>query len=318
MRPTLLWLVLAALPSFASRPLEPNVSKDAVGVLVRFLGISKTDAQARLDAVAEQQQLSGALRIGFLKTQASSLAIVYVVGPGALTLSRLKGLAAACSAIAGATAAYAYFYPGLRNSALEAEGYWHYEAGRLVTEKQLAFRDDRFFVQWTQKQISRAELSGKKWPHWPLSELTRALGLPGRDFLERPLGLLEVAASGFPRDVGENLVLSEVHLPVATLFEIRQSAERENASLSKVVQDALVAAEADEKFGAQLSVSGGAESEEPSHDFEKGWRPLELFLTRPWFNKLDGRSEGSQSNLSMQIEAAWRQAHPLDVPKKTR
>ncbi|MBS1153075.1 MAG: hypothetical protein H6Q89_4773, partial [Myxococcaceae bacterium] len=62
-------LLLLTLPALAARPVarpvrgsldERAVTQDSVGVLVRFLGVSKPQAQAGLDAVARQQRLEGA------------------------------------------------------------------------------------------------------------------------------------------------------------------------------------------------------------------------------------------------------------------
>ena len=45
-------------------------------------------------------------------------------------------------------------------------------------------------------------------------------------------------------------------------------------------------------------------------------RPLELFLTREIFNKLDARSGDETVSISRLVEYAWRQAHPFVDPKK--
>lgn len=317
-------LLLFSLPAFAAKPVarpvrgsldERLVTQDAAGVLVRFVGVSKAEAQTGLDGVAKQ--LPGALRIGFLKTQASSLAVIYVVGSAAVTMKRLKDLAAAASRLEGAKAAYAFLHPGPRDPELEIEAYWAFEGGKATAEQRLAFRDDDNFVQWARKRITTAQLDAKKWPTWPLSELTIALGLPGRDFLERPFGLLDLATYGFPRDVGENLVMTVVYLPDATVFEIRQLAEKQSASPSKVVQDTLVAVDTEQKLGAQVPTSGRAPWDEAMPQAEKSPpRELDLFLTRETFNKLNARSDDETLSLSKLVDYAWRQAHPFVDPKK--
>ncbi len=313
--PIALVLVLGARPVAA--PLRGSleqrvVTEDAVGVLVRFLGVTKSEAQDGLDAVVKAQAGSGELQIGFVKTQASSLAVLYFVGQKQVTLARLRTLAAACSQIKGAKSAYLFLHPGPRNPELETEAVWTFEAGKPVVEKRIAFRDDDSYMQWVRRKISRSELDEKMWPTWPLSELSLALGLPGRDFLERPFGMLDLATYGFPRDVGENLVLVQVYLPDPTLLEIRQLAEKQSASPSKVVQDALMSVDKEQKLGAQVPTSGRAPWDEAMPQSEKLTpRAFELFLTRDLFNKLDARASDETVSLSKLVEYAWRQAHPF-------
>ena len=321
-------VLVLALPSFAAKPVARAVrgsldglvvTSDSTGVVVRFLNVSKAEAQQGLDAVAKQLKLSGGLRIGFVKTQQSSLAALYFTGPGPLTVARLKDLAAACSQLKGATAAYAFVHPGPRNDELEDEAVWTFERGQLSKEQRISFRDDAAWVEWARKRLTAAELDAKKWPGWPLSALAVSLGLPGRDCLERPQAILELATSGFPRDVGENLVLTVVYLPEATLLEIRQLAETRATSPSKLVQDALSSVDKEEKLGAQVPTSGRAPwDEEMPHADKSPPRPLELFLTREIFNKLDARAADETASFSKLVEYAWRQANPFVEPKKTR
>jgi hypothetical protein len=315
-------LVLFALPASSARPVarpergsldDRSVTNDSVGVLVRFLGVSKEEAQSGIDALEKQSRAKlGTLRVGFVKTKAASLAVVYSTSGLKLSLERFKELAASCSKLKGARAAYVFLHPGPLHQDLEVEGYWTYENGQLVSERRLSFRDDESYLQWVRKRLTTAELNVKKWASWPLSELTLAVGLPGRDFLERPYGVLELATSGFPRDVGENLVLTVVYLPEATLLEIRQLAEKENASPSKVVQDALVLADGEQKLGAQVPTSGRAPWDEEMPQAEKAvLRRLEVFLTSEVFDKLDARVVDETVTLSKIVEYAWRQAHPF-------
>lgn len=300
---------LAAKP--VARPLRGSldalvVTDDSTGVLVRFLSVSRAQAQAGLDAIAPP----GGWRVGFLKTPQSSIAAIYLTA-GEVTVARLRELAAACSQLKGAVAAYAFLHPAARNQDLEAEAVWTYEAGQLKKEQRLAWRDNEAWGQWARKRLQRAELDARKWPGWPLSELAVSLGIPGRDFLERPMALLELAAAGFPRDVGQNLVLTTVYVPEATLLEIRQLAETQHASESKVVQDTF----ATEK----LSLPVDAASRAPWDDADKAsMRELPLFLTRDVFNAVDTRAVEEVKTFSKVVEHAWRQAHPFVAPKKSR
>lgn len=292
-----------------------TVTDDATGVLVRFLGVSKAKAQEGLDAVAAKVP---GLRIGFVKTQASSVAAVYL-SAGTVTVQRLKDLAAECSKLEGAKNAAAFLYPGPRNHALEVEAYWEYERGTLTKEKRLAWRDDETYLSWVRKRATTAELEAKKWPAWPLSELAVGLGIPGRDFLERPFAVLELAADGYPRDVGENLVHVRVVLPDATLLEIRQCAETRGASWSKVVQDALERTDEEQKLGAEVPVAGRAPwDEEGVHAAKSPPREVSLFLTRALVDKLDAQAGDASISFSKAVENSWRQANPYVDPKKPR
>ena len=162
-------------------------------------------------------------------------------------------------------------------------------------------------------------LEAKKWPSWPLAELAITVGVPGRDFLERPSGLLDLARDGFPRDVGENLVLVRVQLPDATLLEIRQLAEKQQASTSKEIQAALDAAVAEQALGLQVPISQRAPWDLEMPQAEKApLRPLDLFITRDIFDQLSALAEKDNVSLSVLVELAWRQAHPFIDPRKAR
>ena len=119
--------------------------------------------------------------------------------------------------------------------------------------------------------------------------------------------------------MGYNLVLFDVHLPDATVLEIRQRAEKQAASASKVVQDALVAAAEQQLLGEQVPTWGRAPWDEAMPRADKAPpRPLPLFLTRALFNKLDARAAEEAVSVSKLVEYAWRRAHPFVEPKKTR
>lgn len=316
--------VLPVLVLLAARPVGTpvrgsldalSVTHDSSGVLVRFLGVPKATAQEGLDGVARTWP---GLRVGFVKTQASSVAAVYVTS-GRLTVSGLKDVAAACSRLKGAQSAYAFLHPGPRNHELEAEAVWEYQGGALTKEKRIAWRDDETWMAWVRKRATTAELEAKKWPRWPLSELAVTLGLPGRDFLVRPLGVLELAADGFPRDVGENLVRVTVTLPDATLLEIRQLSETTGSSPSRVVHDALDRTDREQKLGAQVEAGARAPWEdEGPHADKSPPREVALFFTRALFDKLDAQAGGEAVSFSKVVEYAWRQAHPFVDPKKRK
>lgn len=311
-------LLLAARP--VAKPVRGSldalqVKDDGAGVLVRFLGVSKSKAQEGLDRVA---QSNPGLRIGFVRTQASSIAALYAT-QGSVTLQRLKDLAAACSRLDGATSAYVFLHPGPRNHELEAESYWEYVGGALKRENRIAWRDDETWMSWVRKRTTTAELEAKKWPGWPLSDLAVQLGIPGRDFLVRPQAMLELAEAPWPRDVGPNLVLTVVSLPDATVLEMRQLSETRNVSVSKVVHDALAKTDEEQKLGVQIESAGRAPWEDDGPHADKSPpREIELFLTRALFDKLDAQAEAESSSFSKMVERAWRQAHPFVDPKKKR
>jgi hypothetical protein len=292
-----------------------NVTHDAAGVLVRFLGVPKAKAQAGLDGLAAQWP---GLRIGFVKTQASSVAAVYVT-EGTVTVQRLKDLAAACSKLEGAKNAAAFIHPGPRNDALELEAFWEFEKGVLAREKRLAWRDDATYAAWVRKKKTTGELTAAMWPTWPLSELAVSLGIPGRDFLERPMAVLDLAVDGYPRDVGDNLVRVVVALPDATLLEVRQLAETRGVSWSKVMQDALERTDSEQKLGAEVPAGGQAPWEgDGPHAAKSPPREVVLFFTRALFDKLDAQAGDESVSFSKVVELGWRQAHLYVDPKKQR
>jgi|GEM_PF-2841444 len=321
-----LCLTLLCLPALAAKPVAHTergsldgrvVSMDSFGVVVRFLGVSKAEAQTGLDAVAKKHPRLAPLSIGFIRTQASSLAAISLLDVKPHTVAELKALAADCAQLKGVAAGYVYLYPGPNDETLETEAVWTYENGKAPREQRLAFRDDPTYVEWLRRRATTAELEAKKWPSWPLSQLVIATGLPGRHALEVPFELGDLAVDGFPRDVGENLVRVRLYLPDATLLEIRQQAEKLKVSPSKVVHDALSAAEAEQKLGAEVPTSGRAPWDEAMPQADKVvLKPLALFFTRAIYDVLDARTEGETVTLLKLVEDAWRHAHPHQSEKK--
>ena len=198
------------------------------------------------------------------------------------------------------------------NDALEVEAWWRFEAGVAVTEKRLAFRDDDGWVQWNRRRLTPQQLELKKWPSWPLSELAIALGLPGRDFLQRPLGLLDLSSWEFPSDVGANLKLAFVSLPDATALEIRQQAETTRASTSKVVEDAIVAAETASVLGEPAPQADRAPWDEDMPAAAKtSSRELPLFLTHQTWDRIEAKADSESLSDARVVEYAWRREHPF-------
>jgi hypothetical protein len=324
----LLALLLVAPLALAARPVaapmrgsldDRGVFEDAAGVVVEFDNVSKAEAQQRLDALVRQRRLSGALRVGFFKTDRASLAAIYFLANRTVTLKSLKELAAACAQMEGTKQAWAFLHPGPRDETLEVEAYWRYRRGEQPEEKRLAFRDDEAWVQALRQQISPHRLESKKWPGWPLSQMAMTLGIPGRDFLERPWALLDLAIWNFPRDVGANQVLTTVFLPDATALEIRQQAEKEHASVSKLVQEAVIATSTAEKLGIAANIADRAPWDEEMPNAGKGTeRELPLFLTLEVWGLLDDAATKESLSGSKIVEYAWRVQHPFVDPKKKK
>lgn len=321
-----LCLTLLCLPALAAKPVARIerggldgrvVSKDAFGVIVRFLNVSKADAQRQLDEAAAKHPRLAPLSIGFIKTQASSLAAISMLNLRPTTVGELKALAADCAQLKGVAASYVFLYPGSNDETLETEAVWTFEPGKPVREQRFAFRDDPTYVEWVRRRASTAQLEAKKWQTWPLSQLVVATGLPGRQVLEVPFELNDLALSNFPRDVGENLVRVQLYLPDATLLEIRQEGEKRKCSTSKVVQDALTVAETEQKLGAEVPTSGRAPWDEAGAQADKAvLKPFDIYLTRPLYDVLDARSEDDTVTLLKLVEDAWRHAHPFASAKK--
>lgn len=320
--------LLLCLPALAGKPVakpvrggldERVVTKDVAGVLVQFDGATKTDAEGELDAAAKKLKLVGGLRVGFFKTDKATLAAVYVVAPGTVTVKGLKEVAAECSRMAHAKAAWAFLHPGATDTELEVEGWWRFEAGQPVAQKRLAFRDDDSWVQWNRRRLSDADFQLKKWPGWPLSELAIALGLPGRDFLERTLALLDLSTWDFPRDVGANQVIERVYLPAATLLELRQHSETTHASVSKLVEDAIIAADGAGELGVAPQAADRAPWDDEMPESTKSPpRELALFLTQEVWGRVDAKMQALSVSESKLVEYAWRREHPWSAKKKAK
>jgi hypothetical protein len=292
------------------------VTDDSAGVLLHFRELGRAEAQAKLDALAGQQGLEGQLRVGFVRTKLATLAALYLGGREPVTVKRLQQLALAASRLDGVAAAYAFLHPGPRNDQLELEAWWGYARGAPTGERRLAFRDDDGWVQWARRRLSFGELELRKWPLWPLSALAVTLGLPGRVFLERPRGMLDLATWPAPTDVGENLVLNLAFLPNRTVLEMRQLAEKSRASLSKVVQDALISSEAEANLGVSPAESLRAPWDLEMPEAEKAqYQEVQLYFAREVMNRLDAKIDEDAVNLSRLVDFAWRRAHPY-VEKK--
>jgi hypothetical protein len=319
--------VLLAGAALAARPMgkpvrggldDKAVTADSVGVLVRFEAGTKAEAQAGLDAIAKAQRLEGGLRVGFFKTQIAPLAVIYLSRAPVL-LKHVKQVAEACSRMAGVKAAFVFLHPGPSNDELEVEGWWRYEAGALVAEKRLAFRDDDAWVQWTRRRLSEDELAMKQWQSWPLSELALSLGLPGRDFLERPRALLDLATLEVPHDLGSNQLLLWIYLPEATVLEIRQLAEASKQSASRLVETAVITADAAKQLGELAPMGDRApwDAEMPGES-KAAPRELAVFMTREVWTKVEAATASETLNASKVIEYAWRQSHPYKPKPKSK
>ena len=218
----------------------------------------------------------------------------------------------------GAKSASAFVHPWPGAEPLDFEAWWRFEGGGETAQRRLAFRENEDWALLLRRKISAAQLAEKKWPSWPLSELCVALGLPGRDFVERPQALLDLASWEFPRDVGANQVLTVAYLPDATVLEIRQLAEASKASASRMVEDAVLATDKASKLGESPDAAELAPWDEEAPGVTRApLRELPLFFSRAVWERLEVKTGDDAVSESHLIETAWRIQHPYSSKRKS-
>lgn len=306
---------LAEAKSPIARPYQGSVlarriDRDAAGLIAKFAeGAKKAEVQPQLEAVLKGLG-TGAPTVGFVKTDKGPLAAIYP--SEATTVEQLLALATAVSQVSGVEAVWAYLHPGGDELALEA--WWKFQKGTRVDEDLFEWREDVTYTKYLRRSVEAREWQKRKWGKYPLAELARTLGLPGRDALERPRAMLELATAPWPRDVGENLVHVYVFWADGMLLEVRQESERLKVSMSRVVEDAVRAVHAMNKLGEspKLETRAPYDSAGEQQDSLTRTKELGLFLTRETFDRL----EEQDHDFSLLTADVWRIAHPYKKAKE--
>ncbi len=318
-----LLLLLLALPAWAARPVARplkgplekwEVSRDSFGVVLTFAPDSKKQAaQQVVEALAHGGGFQpGQLQAAFLKTPKARLVALLVTRPG-FTIGKLMDLARDASAENGVGDAYAFFHPGPTDEDIELEAFWHYKNGELADASRQNFRDATEYVAWVRRRGSEQALE-RAAQSWPLAKLALQLGIPGRDPFVHPWGLEDWAVSGWPTDVGDDLVRLPVQVPDALAMEIRQQAELRKVSVSKAVRDALAAASTEGKLGEQPGSEVRAPYDEGGKEAARAApKELVLYLDRDTYWALEGAAETHSLSPGHVVQYAWRRGHAFSA-----
>lgn len=293
----LLLLLLAARPAvqpaFRGEVEALPFAGHGTGVLATFEpGTPVARGKAAVDACAAPVSGKENARAAFLKTRAAQL--LAVLPPEPVTSKALLALAACLSKQGGVKEAHAWFYPR-PDSGVEVEAVWRFQQGVRLDRVAFAFRDDPEYARFARRAIGRAELVARQWKEWPLGDLARKLGLPGRAALELPWGLL-AERGDFPADAGEDLARTEVFLPTGVALELLQEAEAKKVSASRLMADALAPIEQDKKLGFDDAPEVPAKAQQ---------RKVELYLPRALLAAAEALGDARGESLSVILHKAW-------------
>jgi hypothetical protein len=266
------------------------------GVLATFQdGAPLAKGKAAVDACGAPVSGRVGARAGFLKTPVAQLAVVHVAEPA--TARAVFALATCLSKQDGVKETHAYFHPRL-DSGVEVEAWWRFAQGVKLERKAFAWRDDPDYARYVRRAITRAEYVEHQWASYPLSELAKKLGLPGRAALEQHNALMWESGD-FPADAGEDLARTVVYLPRGLALEALQESERSKVSVSKLLGDALAEAQKAKALGSEGS------SGSPGVDPNSKERPLTLYLPRPLLAATEAVGDARGESVSVIVRKAW-------------
>ena len=310
---SLLLLCLAAKPvaPIQRGPLDAlDVSADSTGVLVRFEGLTRAQAQQLFDEVGKQPAFKNKLTVSFFKTSRGPLAAVYLGAP-VIRFATLRQLAQTLSTRIGVVETFVFLYPAPRDETLETEAWERFSRGESVEAERRAFRDDPYYLSFVREQVTEAEWRTHRWPSYPLAELAQRVQLPGREVLEISRGMLALSASAAPTDAGENLAEVTIYLPGGMAMEMQQLAAKEKQSVSKLVAAALEEARVAKRLNVAAEVGTLAPYDEgrPGAD-QMAQRMLQLWLPEATLSPAEESANADASSFSRVVQKAWRRAHP--------
>lgn len=295
----LAWSALAVKPVQAPFRAELETldwAGHSTGVVATFEGEpSRARGEAALDACIPWASGRVTGRAGFLKTKVARLLVAHPVEPA--SARAVLALASCLSKQDGVKEAHAWFFPGA-DSGLEVEASWRFQQGVRLSRQLRAYRDDPEYTAYARRKLARAEWVAHLWKGYPLSELARALGLPGREALERHGALMWEGAAA-PDDAGEDLVRVVIYLPTGAALQVLQRAEAKKVSASSLLGGALAAAQKDGKLG-----SGELPASEPTSKE----RALTVWLPRPALAAAEAVSDARGESLSVLVAKAWHRA----------
>lgn len=301
-------LLLAARPAvqapFRGEVESLDFNGHSSGVLATFdEGTPVAKGKAAVDACGAPVSGRVGARAGFLKTAAAQLAVVHVAEPA--TARAVFALATCLSKQDGVKETHAYFHPR-PDSGVEVEAWWRFAQGVRLERKAFAWRDDPDYARYVRRALTRADFVEHQWASYPLSELAKKLGLPGRAALEQHNALMWETGD-FPSDAGEDLARTVVYLPRGVALEVLQDSERSKTSVSKLLADALAAAQKARALGTEGTASVDPNSKE---------RPLTIYLPRPLLAATEAVGDARGESVSVIVRKAWSRAKELKEKPK--
>jgi hypothetical protein len=284
----------AVQPTFRGEVEGLDFAGHSSGVVATFAeGTKLAQGKAVVDACGAPVSGRATVRAGFLRTPKAQLAVAHPPEPP--TARAVLSLAICLSKQAGVKETHAWFYPRA-DSGVEVEAVWRFQQGVRLDRTVHSFRDDPEYARYVRRAITRAEFLAHQWKGDPLSELVRALGLPGRDALERH-GALMWESGEYPQDAGEDLARTQVFLPTGLALEVLQEAESSKASPSKLIGEALAAAQKDKALAAE----GGTELDATAKE-----RGLTLYLPRALLAATEAVGDARGESVSVIVRKAWQ------------
>ncbi len=290
-----------------------DVREQSTGVLARFSAPDRAAAERTLSTLSSAMGLDDVIRVSFIRTATGPLAAIELdVAEHKLFFGRYTELARRLSAADGVETTWAFIAPGARDDTLEQEAVYQFERGAPAGEQRALYRDDPAYLVYVRKRSSAAAWHKARWPGYPLSNLAKQAGLPGRSCLDLPWQLQALAAQAWPTDAGENLVFTQVDLPGGMASEIQQAALKEQRSASGLVAQALESARLAKELGDRPSHDRYASYDEGQPDADKhARRSLTLYLPEPELDAAEDAGGAEALSLSRVVQYAWRRAHPV-------
>ncbi|MBX7113853.1 MAG: hypothetical protein K1X64_05905 [Myxococcaceae bacterium] len=288
-------------------------ANEVSGLLIKVAGAPpvKGDVLAMLDGyfLTQLKSEAGETSYAFFQTPKGYWVAVAPAEKLAPTMQRLNALALALSKKPQVEQAITWLHPGAEHAlTFEGEAVWRFASGQKTSSVLYRWRDDPAYLQWLNGELTDTQLTKAQGAQYALTALAEECGVPGRWFFEYPNELFFLAPNGWPHDVGDNLAMISLYLPVATLVEIQQHAEAGKMSQSRALQNALAQVIEAKELGEEPSAAQKAPWDDTSA--KPKTRRADFFFDRQVFGEANQVAVDNSLSLASVFSWAWRKAHP--------
>ncbi len=288
-------------------------ANEVSGLLIKVAGGQpvKGDVLAMLDDYFLKQLKSeaGETSYAFFQTPKGYWVAVSPAEKAAPTVKSLNAIALTLTKKPQVEQAITWLHPGGGHKlTFEGEAVWRFAGGQKKSSVLYRWRDDSAYLQWLEGELTDTQLAKAQGAPYALTALAEECGVPGRWFFEHPNELFFLAPNGWPADVGNNLAMISLYLPIATLVEIQQHAETGKMSQSLALQNALALVIEVKELGEEPSVAQKAPWDDTSA--KPKTRRADFFFDRGVFGEANQVAVDNSVSLASVFSWAWRKAHP--------